>query len=53
VFFVETVLEIFGNLQLEKFDFINDEGKNTIENSDFSLSNSCKYGCGLFVFSKI
>jgi len=52
VFFVETLLLIFENLQLEKFDLINDEGKKIIENSDFNLSNSCRYGCGLFVFSK-
>ena len=51
VFFVETLLNIFANLQLEKFDFISDEGKSIIENADFNFSNGCKYGCGLFVFS--
>ena len=52
VFFVETITKLFSELKLESFDFISDEGKSIIENADFNFSNSCKYGCGLFVFSK-
>jgi len=52
VFFVETVLQMFSALKLESFSFIDDEGKRIIDNPDTTYANNCKFGCGLFVFSK-
>jgi SAM-dependent methyltransferase len=52
IFFVETILELFSELQLESFDFITDQG-NLIE-FDYPKqeANKARYGCGLFVFKK-
>jgi hypothetical protein len=52
VFFVESVLQMFSALKLESFSFIDDEGKRIIDNPDTTYANNCKFGCGLFVFSK-
>jgi SAM-dependent methyltransferase len=52
IFFVETILELFGELQLESFDFINDQAKHVEFNSPHHQANSERYGCGLFLFSK-
>lgn len=52
VFFVETVLEMFSKLKLESFSLIDDEGKNIIDNPERDYANNCRFGCGLFVFSK-
>jgi SAM-dependent methyltransferase len=53
IFFVETMLELFSELQLESFDFITDQG-NLIE-FDYPKqeANKARYGCGLFVFKKL
>jgi len=53
IFFVETILELFSELQLESFDFITDQG-NLIE-FDYPKqeANKARYGCGLFVFKKL
>ena len=52
IFFVETILELFSELQLESFDFITDQG-NLIE-FDYPKqeANKARYGCGLFLFKK-
>ena len=52
VFFVETVLQMFSALKLESFSFIDDEGKRIFDNPDTAYVNNCKFGCGLFVFTK-
>jgi len=52
VFFVETVLHMFSALKLETFSFIDDEGRKIIDNPDRAYANNCRFGCGLFVFSK-
>lgn len=52
VFFVETVIQMFSKLKLVSFSFIDDEGKRIIDNPDTTYANNCKFGCGLFVFTK-
>ena len=49
---LETILELFGELQLESFDFINDQAKHVDFNCPHHQANSERYGCGLFLFSK-
>jgi ubiquinone/menaquinone biosynthesis C-methylase UbiE len=52
IFFVETILELFGELQLESFDFINDQAKHIEFSYPNKEANMARYGCGLFLFSK-
>jgi SAM-dependent methyltransferase len=52
VFYVETVLKIFEELTLQSFAFIDDVADQIITEKDFSRANSCRFGCGLFEFTK-
>jgi SAM-dependent methyltransferase len=52
IFFVETILELFSELQLESFDFITDQGILIEFDYPKQEANKARYGCGLFVFKK-
>ena len=52
VFAVETILQ-FQGLVLEEFSLINDRAREIIPNASYADANNCKYGCGLFAFTKV
>ena len=52
VFAVETILHLFKGLVLEEFSLINDKAREIFPNASYSDGNNCKYGCGLFAFTK-
>lgn len=52
IFDPETVVEIFDSLELVKFDLIDDEGLQILEDATFQKARDCFYGCGLFHFVK-
>lgn len=51
IFAPETVREMFGELALVEFSFINDRNR-FIKNAQFSEGRDAYYGCGLFEFTK-
>ena len=53
VFAVETILQLFQGLVLEEFSLINDRARGIIPNASYTDANNCKYGCGLFAFTKV
>ena len=53
VFAVETILHIFQGLVLEEFSLINDKAREIIPHASYADANHCKYGCGLFAFTKL
>lgn len=53
VFFMETIIELFSELQLESFDFITDQGNLIDFDYPKQEANKARYGCGLFVFKKL
>ncbi len=53
VFAVETILQLFQGLVLEEFSLINDRAREIIPNASYADANNCKYGCGLFAFTKV
>ncbi len=52
VFAIETILAMFQDLAMEEFSLINDKARGIIQNASFAEANDCRYGCGLFVFTK-
>jgi len=52
VFDPQTVLNLFGDLDLVSYALIDDKAGLVQEDSDFTKSRLCKYGCGLFLFRK-
>jgi SAM-dependent methyltransferase len=52
VFNVETVVKAFEGLDLLEFSLIDDIGEEIFENAIIEKANGCKYGCGLFIFTK-
>jgi SAM-dependent methyltransferase len=53
VFNPNTILSMFNELKLLEFSLIDDKGKEVISNADIAIAEKCKYGCGLFVFTKV
>ena len=53
IFDPQTVIDIFSSLKLESMSFIGDDGKQVISSVGIDQLRKCKYGCGLFVFTKI
>lgn len=52
VFNVETVVNVFDGLDLIEFSLIDDVGEEIFEDATMENANACKYGCGLFIFTK-
>lgn len=52
IFSVNTLLNLFKELDLVEFSLISDKGDGIIENAGFELASQCNYGCGLFEFTK-
>ena len=52
VFNPQTIVEAFNLLKLEEFSLIDDKCESLNYNSSIEDALNCKYGCGLFVFSK-
>jgi SAM-dependent methyltransferase len=52
VFNVETVEKMFESLDLLDFAFVDDIADKIIYAPDREYANSCRFGCGLFVFKK-
>lgn len=53
VFDPQTIIEIFKDLKLEKFDLITDKVAKIKYKASFNEARDCKYGLGLFVFRKL
>lgn len=52
VFDPETVTAAFPDLELLRFDLIDDAGECVVERASFDVARRCEYACGLFVFQK-
>ncbi len=52
VFNVETVEKMFESLDLLEFSFVDDIADKIIDSPNKGYANSCRFGCGLFVFAK-
>jgi len=52
IFNPETVVSMFRGLKLIEFSLIDDKGNAPTPDADFKRSEECRYGCGLFVFTK-
>lgn len=52
VFDPVTIISLFKELTLVEYKLIDDHAVQIEDDSDFSKSRDCKYGCGLFVFIK-
>jgi SAM-dependent methyltransferase len=52
VFDPATVQALFGELELERFALINDQGAGILQDATFENARRCEYGCGLFMFRK-
>lgn len=52
IFDPETIISIFSPLKLVDFSMIDDQGQQILFNQPFEAARRCKYGCGLFVFTK-
>jgi SAM-dependent methyltransferase len=52
VFNVDTILNLFSELELIEFSAVDDLGDRIIHNADTLLSKNYNYGCGLFEFRK-
>jgi len=47
-----TVLNLFSQMTLVEFSYVNDEGE-FFENADMESANNLEYGCGMFHFCKL
>lgn len=52
VFDPQTILDLFNKLKLIEYKMIGDQAFCVESDDGFLKSRSCKYGCGLFVFTK-
>lgn len=52
VFWPETIISLFDEVQLKEFYLIDDVGEEVKTQFTFELARECKYGCGIFVFQK-
>lgn len=52
VFHPQTILDMFRDLRLEHFHLIDDKGERIFEDAPLARAAECKYGCGLFEFTK-
>jgi SAM-dependent methyltransferase len=52
IFDPQTVVSMFSPLGLVEFSLIDDQGDRIIRHQSFEVARKCKYGCGLFIFSK-
>lgn len=53
IFNPNTVIEMFAPLKLIEFNLIDDNGSKIHFNASFEDALKCKYGCGLFIFTKV
>ncbi len=52
VFDPKTIVNAFSELTLKSYSLIDDNGSKIIQDNDFSITNNCEFGCGLFIFQK-
>ena len=52
VFDPETVVAAFDGVHLAEFHLVPDNGAGVVRNATFAEARKCRYGCGLFVFTK-
>lgn len=52
VFDPQTIIDLFKELKLEEFNLIDDKAMTIKYNASFKETRECKYGCGLFIFTK-
>jgi len=52
VFDPDTIAHAFDPLSLDEFSLIDDRGDRIISHASFKEARQCRYGCGLFAFSR-